>query len=84
MNSDASTERREGGAGPAALRVVNMMSDAPGVQRIMCKRRYVRAGREDSPFEGIVKFRRVISTVTYKHSARRALGPDRVQDSGDV
>jgi len=45
MNDDGSTERREGGAGPAPYGSVNMISDAPSVQRIMDKGRYIRAGR---------------------------------------
>ena len=45
MNNDGSTERREGGAGPAPYGFVDMISDALSVHRIMCKRRYVRALR---------------------------------------
>ena len=44
MNDEGSAERREGGRGPAAYGFVNMMSDAPSVQRIMCRRIYIRAG----------------------------------------
>jgi hypothetical protein len=40
-------QRREGREeqGPAPYGFVNMMSDAPSVQRIVCERRYIRAGR---------------------------------------
>ena len=45
MNDESSIETREGGARPAPYEFVNMMSDAPSVQRIVCERRYICAGR---------------------------------------
>ena len=45
MNDDGPTERREGGAGLAPYGSVNRISNAPRVQHIMCKYRYLRAGR---------------------------------------
>ena len=45
MNDEGSAERWERGAGPAPYGFVNMMSDAPSVQRIICGRRYIRAER---------------------------------------
>ena len=44
MNDKCSTERREGGAGPTPYRFVNMMTDAPSVQRIIRERRHICAG----------------------------------------
>jgi len=35
MNDEGSAKRREGGRGPAPYGFVNMMPDAPSVQRIM-------------------------------------------------
>ena len=71
--------REEQGQPPYGF--VNIMSDALSVQRIMCKRRYVRSGR-------IPDVRGSSSLEeSYRQShigTRRALGPDRVQDSGDV
>ena len=45
MNDEGSAERRESGAGPGPYGFVNMVPDAPSVQRIMCGRMYIRAGR---------------------------------------
>ena len=79
MNSDSSTERREGGVRPAALQVrEHDVWCAEPVQRIMCKRRYVRAGR-------IPHVRGSSSSEEScrpSHYTRWALGPDRAQDSG--
>ena len=44
MNDEGSAGR-ERGAGPAPYGFVNMMSDALSVQRIMCGRMYIRAGK---------------------------------------
>ena len=47
VNDEGSTGRegREGAGARLPYGFVNMMSDAPSVQRIVCERRYIRAGR---------------------------------------
>ena len=45
MNDKGLAERMERGAGPVPYRFVNMMSDAPSIQRIICGCRYICAER---------------------------------------
>ena len=76
MNDEGSTKRREGGAGAAPYGFVKMMSDAPRVQRIVCERRYIRAGR----IPHVRGSSSLEDNHIQAHYTRRALGPGR----GDV
>ena len=67
MDGDRSTER-EGGVRPAPYGFVDMVSDAPPVQRNMCE-----SVPEHSLCEGIVTHRHVTSTTTYRHYTGRTL-----------